>query len=49
MHGDQFSPGEYANAMSEVVENLIVKAGKVLPEDSCILGEVINEWKKYTI
>lgn len=35
--------------MSEVVENLIVKAGKVLPAESRIPGSVIKEWKKYTI
>lgn len=49
MQGEQFSPGEYANSMSEVVENLIVKAGKDLPDDSeRIHGEVIKEWKKFT-
>jgi hypothetical protein len=35
--------------MSEVVENLIVKAGKDLPPDSRIPGSVIKDWKKYTI
>lgn len=35
--------------MSEVVENLIVKAGKDLPDESRIPGDVIKEWKKYTI
>ena len=49
MHSESFSPGEYANAMSEVVENLIVKAGKDLPDESRIPGNVIKEWKKYTI
>ena len=49
MHNEAFSPGEYANAMSEVVENLIVKAGKDLPDESRIPGDIIKEWKKYTI
>ena len=35
--------------MSEVVENLIVKAGKSLPEESEISGETIQKWKMYTI
>jgi len=34
MTNQEFIPGEYANNMSEIVENLIVKAGKMLPEDS---------------
>ena len=33
MTSDTFLPAEYANNMSEVVENLIVKAGKCLPKD----------------
>ena len=38
MTTDTFLPGEYANNMSEIVENLIVKAGKMLPEGSQISG-----------
>lgn len=33
METDQISPGEYANFMVEVVENLIVKVGRQLPAD----------------
>jgi len=33
MTTDNFLPGEYANGMSEIVENLIVKAGKTLPDN----------------
>lgn len=29
--GSALSPGEYATIMSEVVENLIVKCGKQMP------------------
>lgn len=32
MVDESFQPGEYATGMSEVVENLIVKAGKSLPD-----------------
>jgi hypothetical protein len=48
INGHTFSPGEYATAMSEVVENLIVKCGKQLPT-GLIQGDKIQEWKKYTI
>lgn len=34
--------------MSEIVENLIVKAGKMLPEEACIEGQTIHRWKKFT-
>ena len=34
---------------SEVVENLIVKAGKSIPLDIKIPGTVIQQWKKDTI
>lgn len=34
--------------MSEVLENLIVKAGKMLPEEVCIEGQTIYKWKKFT-
>lgn len=33
MDADAPSPGEYANFMVEVVENLIVKVGRQLPVD----------------
>lgn len=49
MISDEISPGEYANFMVEVVENLIVKVGRQLPADRKIPGEVINEWKIYTL
>jgi hypothetical protein len=41
MASGSFQPGEYANLMSEVVENLIVKAGKMLPKESKIDGLTI--------
>lgn len=49
METDDVSAGEYANYMVEVVENLIVKVGRQLPADKKIPGEVINEWRKYTL
>ena len=49
MISDVISPGEYANYMVEVVENLIVKVGRQLPPDRKIQGEVINAWKIYTL
>ena len=38
MTNEEFVPGEYANNMAEIVENLIVKAGKMLPDDTSISG-----------
>lgn len=49
METDQISPGEYANYMVEVVENLIVKVGRQLPADRKIQGDVIKEWRIYTL
>jgi len=50
MISDEISPGEYPNYMVEVVENLIVKVGRQLPPTrKKIPGEIINEWKIYTL
>lgn len=49
MGTDEISPGEYANFMVEVVENLIVKVGRQLPADRKIQGDVIKEWRIYTL
>lgn len=49
MISDEVSPGDYANQMVEVVENLIVKVGRSLPLDRQIPGETITEWKRFTI
>jgi len=49
MVSDEITAGEYANFMVEVVENLIVKVGRQLPPDKKIPGDVINEWKNYTL
>ena len=49
MTSDEVSPGEYANYMVEVVENLIVKVGRQLPPGRQILGETINSWKINTL
>ena len=49
MISDELSPGEYANFMVEVVENLIVKVGRQLPTGRQILGETINSWKINTL
>lgn len=38
MTSSEFQPGEFANLKSEVVENLIVKAGKSTPLDIKIPG-----------
>lgn len=38
MISDEISPGEYANQMVEVTENLIVKVGRQLPIDRKIPG-----------
>jgi hypothetical protein len=46
---DDITAGEYANYMVEIVENLIVKVGRQLPADKKIPGEVINQWRKYTL
>lgn len=46
---DVINSGEYASSMQEVMENLIVKCGKMLPKGTKIQGERILEWKKYTI
>jgi len=49
MLSDELSAGEYAYAMVEVVENLIVKVGRQLPPERKIPGTVINDWKNYTV
>jgi len=49
MTTDVISPGDYANHMVEVVENLIVKVGRQLPPDRQIPGETITDWKRYTV
>lgn len=49
MTNEQFSAGDYAIQMSELLENLIVKSGKSLPSDVKISGDTIKTWKKYTI
>lgn len=49
MISDSFNSADYANYMSEVLENLIVKAGKQLPKESKISGETIKKWKVFTI
>lgn len=49
MTSDEISPGEYANQMVEVVENLIVKVGKLLPSEKKIPGTVIKNWKHHTL
>jgi len=41
MTSDSFNAAEYPNMMSEVVENLIVKSGKMLPKETKIPGERI--------
>jgi hypothetical protein len=46
---DEISPGEYANYMVEEVENLIVKVGRQLPIDMKSPGEVIKDWRIYTL
>jgi hypothetical protein len=51
----ELSSSDYAGIMVEAVENLIVKVSRVLPKDNesnlplKIEGEVLNEWKKYTL
>ena len=45
----EISPGEYANFMVEEAENLIVKVGRQLPEGMKIPGEVIRDWRTYTL
>tara|TARA_B110000285_G_C15119199_1_gene616044 strand:+ start:973 stop:1131 length:159 start_codon:yes stop_codon:yes gene_type:complete len=49
MISDEISPGEYANQMVEVTENLIVKVGRQLPIDRKIPGTVIKDWRHYTL
>ena len=49
MISDEISPSEYANFMVEMLENLIVKVGRQLPPTKRIPGNVINEWKIYTL
>ena len=49
MINDEISPGEYANLMVEVTDNLIVKVGKCLPGDKVIPGNVIKDWRLYTL
>ena len=49
MINDEVAPNDYANQMVEVVENLIVKVGRSLPPDRQIPGEIITEWKRFTI
>ena len=49
MGTDEIAPGEYANFMVEVVVNLIVKVGRQLPADRKIQGDVIKEWRIYTL
>lgn len=48
MTSDSFNAAEYPTMMSEVVENLIVKSGKMLPKETKIPGDRIQKWKKYT-
>ena len=47
MISDEITPSEYANHMRDMVENLIVKVGRQSPKK--IPGEVIKEWKTYTL
>ena len=47
MINDDIMPGDYANNMSETVENLIVKVSQ-LPSTRKIKSESINNWKGYT-
>ena len=49
MTSDSIAPGDYANHMVEVVENLIVKVGRQLPPERQISGETITDWKRYTV
>jgi len=46
--GDEIHPGEYANFMVEIVENLIVKASRQLPSEMKFEHHKIKEWKNYT-
>ena len=48
MQAEETLPEDYANFMVEIVENLIVKVGRQLPNHRKIPGSVINEWKIYT-
>ena len=48
MINDEIPPGEYANTMVEVTENLIVKVGRQLPIERKIPGSIIKDWRKYT-
>ena len=45
----EVTPGEYANFMVEEAENLIVKVGRQLPAEMKIPGEVIKDWRLYTL
>ena len=49
MVSDELAANEYANFMVEVVENLIVKVGRILSPNKQILGESIQNWKTYTL
>ena len=48
MINDEIPPGEYANTMVEITENLIVKVGRQLPIERKIPGSIIKDWRKYT-
>jgi hypothetical protein len=45
----EVTPGEYANFMVEEAENLIVKVGRQLPAEMKIPGEIIKDWRLYTL
>ena len=50
MISNDISPGEYAQAMTEEIESLVVKCSrKIEDEDNKISGVVINNWKWYTM
>ena len=50
MTNDEVSSGEYAHSMTEIVENMVVKVSKIIPQSqNKIDGGEIADWKLYTI
>jgi hypothetical protein len=46
---EEISSSEYANSMTQLTELLVVKAGRQMPMENHIQGEIIKQWRIYTM
>jgi hypothetical protein len=47
--GGHHNSHEYANSMQQLTENLVVKVGRQMPIEKKIQGEIIKQWRIYTL